>query len=238
MRIGLVPDRRREGLQARRHRTGAARAVAGEPDHPRRPGPTRPAAAPCHKRGSAAASPASTTAAAGRPGISIDQAVANASRHRHPRSSRSRPASSSRATSSTPCSTAAPGRWSSPRTIPAKMFARLFSAGVPAPAGRRDAGPVASAEFARLRARRKSILDRAMEEYKRLPATVGGGDQHRLDAAHGRHPCRSSAAWTPSPAAPGTASARLQDARRAPAATDFQPPARPQMRAAGDGAGL
>jgi hypothetical protein len=73
-----------------------------------------------------------------------------------------------------------PGQFIPPEDDPAKVFARLFSAGVPAPAG--GAGPsTANEDFARLRARRKSILDLALTEYQRVSGTLGGGDRQRLE---------------------------------------------------------
>ncbi len=74
-----------------------------------------------------------------------------------------------------------PGQMIPPEDDPSKVFARLFSAGVPAPAGGAGANPAANEEFARLRARRKSILDHAMVEYQRMASVVGGGDKQRLD---------------------------------------------------------
>jgi hypothetical protein len=75
-----------------------------------------------------------------------------------------------------------PGQMVQPIDDPAMVFARLFSNGVPAPAtpGGPMVDPAANAEFAALRARKKSILDRAMEEYRRVSGTVGTGDQTRL----------------------------------------------------------
>jgi hypothetical protein len=73
-----------------------------------------------------------------------------------------------------------PGQFIPPEDDPAKVFARLFSAGVPAAAGGVDPGTAAQ-DFAKLRARRKSILDLALVEYQRIAATVGGGDRMRLD---------------------------------------------------------
>jgi Protein of unknown function (DUF1552) len=74
-----------------------------------------------------------------------------------------------------------PGQAIFPEDEPAKVFERLFSAGVPAPVTPANPSPIVNEDFARLRARKKSILDRAMEEYGRLKTTVGAGDQMRLD---------------------------------------------------------
>jgi hypothetical protein len=74
-----------------------------------------------------------------------------------------------------------PGQMVQPIDDPALVFARLFSMGVPAPAGGpTSVNPQAEAEFAALRARKKSILDHALEEYKRVSGTVGASDQMRL----------------------------------------------------------
>ncbi len=68
-----------------------------------------------------------------------------------------------------------------PEDDPAKVFERLFSPGVPTPVTPGDPSPTVNEDFGRLRLRKKSILDRAMEEYKRLHATVGATDKSRLD---------------------------------------------------------
>jgi hypothetical protein len=73
-----------------------------------------------------------------------------------------------------------PGQFIPPEDDPAKVFARLFSAGVPAAAGGVDSS-TAAAEFGKLRARRKSILDLALVEYQRVAGTVGSADRMRLD---------------------------------------------------------
>jgi Protein of unknown function (DUF1552) len=73
-----------------------------------------------------------------------------------------------------------PGQFIPPEDDPAKVFARLFSAGVPAAAGSADAA-TANKDFARLRTQRKSILDLALVEYQRVAATVGSGDRMRLE---------------------------------------------------------
>jgi hypothetical protein len=72
-----------------------------------------------------------------------------------------------------------PGQFIPPEDDPAKVFARLFSAGVPMSAGGMNAD-VANREFARLRAHRKSILDLALVEYQRVSGTVGSNDRQRL----------------------------------------------------------
>jgi len=73
-----------------------------------------------------------------------------------------------------------PGQFIPPEDDPAKVFDRLFSAGVPMSASAGGASSAASKEFARLRARRKSILDLAMNEYQRVSGTLGSADQQRL----------------------------------------------------------
>ena len=65
-----------------------------------------------------------------------------------------------------------------PEDDPAKLFARLFSDPLPS---QMASDPAAAAAFAKLRARRKSILDHTLDEYKRVSADVGGGDRMRLD---------------------------------------------------------
>jgi hypothetical protein len=74
-----------------------------------------------------------------------------------------------------------PGQMIPPEDDPAQVFARLFSAGVPAVAGAGAGSAGADMDFARLRARRKSILDLALVEYQRVSATLGGGDRQRLE---------------------------------------------------------
>jgi hypothetical protein len=75
-----------------------------------------------------------------------------------------------------------PGQMIPPEDDPAKVFARLFSAGVPAGAGGGGGNPGGAGEdFARLRGRRKSILDAALVEYQRVNATLAGGDRTRLE---------------------------------------------------------
>jgi hypothetical protein len=73
-----------------------------------------------------------------------------------------------------------PGQMIPPEDDPTKVFARLFSAGVPAAAGGSTPAQ-AGQDFAKLRARRKSILDLALNEYQRVSGTLGGGDRQRLE---------------------------------------------------------
>jgi hypothetical protein len=73
-----------------------------------------------------------------------------------------------------------PGQFIPPEDDPAKVFARLFSAGVPMVAGGGVKDDTANQRFAQLRARRKSILDLSLAEYQRVSATVGSGDRQRL----------------------------------------------------------
>ena len=75
-----------------------------------------------------------------------------------------------------------------PEDDPAKVFERLFSPGVPTPVTPGNPSPTVNEDFGRLRLRKKSILDRAMEEYKRLHGTVGGTDKIPARPAHERHP--------------------------------------------------
>jgi hypothetical protein len=73
-----------------------------------------------------------------------------------------------------------PGAMVTPEDEPALLFARLFSNGVPAAPG--TATPM-GADFMAMRMRRKSILDRTMEQYQKVSSTVGASDKMRL----GRH---------------------------------------------------
>jgi hypothetical protein len=73
-----------------------------------------------------------------------------------------------------------PGQMVTPIDDPALVFARLFSDGVPPPKGMVD-NPAAGADFAALRGRRKSILDRALNEYTRVQGSLGAADKTRLD---------------------------------------------------------
>jgi hypothetical protein len=73
-----------------------------------------------------------------------------------------------------------PGQQVLPLDEPAEVFTQLFSMGVPAPVGAKPVDPNAEKEFLALRTRKKSILDHALEEYKRVSGTVGTGDQMRL----------------------------------------------------------
>ena len=132
-----------------------------------------------------------------------------------------------------------PGQAIFPEDEPAKVFERLFSTGVPAPVTPSNPSPTVNEDFARLRARKKSILDRAMEEYRRLHATVGASDQMRLD----RHMDGIREIERGLEALVGRAAARrgqrqLQDAGDAGAATDFQAHTKLHSRAADHGAGL
>jgi hypothetical protein len=69
-----------------------------------------------------------------------------------------------------------PGQIIVPEDDPALLFARLFGDPLPSQA------PADPAQAARLRARKRSILDGTMEQYQRLSAQVGTGDRSRLDA--------------------------------------------------------
>jgi hypothetical protein len=67
-----------------------------------------------------------------------------------------------------------------PEDDPGKLFTQLFSAPLPTPTGGSGPDPAAQAEFERLRAKKKSVLDRTLDEYQRMSAIVGGGDRARL----------------------------------------------------------
>jgi hypothetical protein len=62
-----------------------------------------------------------------------------------------------------------------------KNFDRLFTGFTPPAGGGGAPDPAAGADLAKARARKKSILDAAMEQYKKVAATVGTGDRKRLD---------------------------------------------------------
>jgi hypothetical protein len=72
-----------------------------------------------------------------------------------------------------------PGQIVVPEDDPAKLFARLFTDPLPS---QMASDPAAAAAFAKLRARRKSILDHTLDQYKKVSGDVGGGDKMRLDA--------------------------------------------------------
>jgi hypothetical protein len=71
-----------------------------------------------------------------------------------------------------------PGQMIQPLDDPAAVFTRVFAAGVPSSGGTPD--PTAMKDFELVRARKKSILDRTLDEYKRVQGTVGMVDQQRL----------------------------------------------------------
>jgi hypothetical protein len=70
-----------------------------------------------------------------------------------------------------------PGQMVQPIDDPALVFARVFSAGVPTTNPAPGPGPDTMKVF---RDRKKSILDSALEEYKRVSTTVGTTDKQRL----------------------------------------------------------
>ena len=116
-----------------------------------------------------------------------------------------------------------PGQAIFPEDDPAKVFERLFSTGVPAPVTPANPSPTVNEDFGRLRARKKSILDRAMEEYRRLQDHRG---RQRPDAPrppHERHPRDRARPGGPvgrrqrAPPAPAASCRRCR-----PAAIDFQ----------------
>jgi hypothetical protein len=63
---------------------------------------------------------------------------------------------------------------------PKKNFDRLFTGFAP-PTAAGSADPGATADLARLRARKKSILDATLEQYRKLAAAVGPEDRTRLE---------------------------------------------------------
>jgi hypothetical protein len=68
-----------------------------------------------------------------------------------------------------------------PEPVVQKNFDRLFTDFTPATAGGKP-DPAASADLARIRARKKSILDGAMEQYQKVASLVGPRDRSRLEA--------------------------------------------------------
>jgi hypothetical protein len=62
---------------------------------------------------------------------------------------------------------------------PKANFDRMFTGFTPPASAGTPAGP--SPDVEKLRARKKSILDHALEEYKRVSSTVGAGDRKRLE---------------------------------------------------------
>jgi hypothetical protein len=97
-----------------------------------------------------------------------------------------------------------------------KNFDRLFAGFTPpAAAGGAVADPGAAADLAKLRARKKSILDATMDQYRKVASQVGPGDRHRLEVhteairklelqidAAAKGPVAATASCT-KPAAPG-----------------------------------
>jgi hypothetical protein len=71
-----------------------------------------------------------------------------------------------------------PGQMVQPIDDPAAVFTRLFADGVPAVNNMPD--PNQMKDFEVLRLRKKSILDRALDEYQRVSGTVGAADKQRL----------------------------------------------------------
>jgi hypothetical protein len=67
-----------------------------------------------------------------------------------------------------------------PEDDPGQLFARLFSDPLPTPAGM-AADPAAAAAFARVRAKKQSVFDHALAEYRRISGVVGAQDRQRLD---------------------------------------------------------
>ena len=64
---------------------------------------------------------------------------------------------------------------------PKKNFDRMFTGFTPPAAGGGTVDPAAGADLTKLRARKKSILDAAMEQYRKVSTQLGGGDRQRLE---------------------------------------------------------
>ena len=73
-----------------------------------------------------------------------------------------------------------PGQAALTEDDPAKLFARVFSAGVPS-TGPSTTDPLAEEEFKRQWMRRKSIIDSTLVEYRRLADRVSRTNRTRLD---------------------------------------------------------
>jgi hypothetical protein len=131
-----------------------------------------------HQRGKTAAFTAQSNNNGRAAGISIDQAVANVigttTRYRSIEAS-----VYVKGVLRDGVFFSGPGQIVVPEDDPAKLFARLFSDPLPS---QMATDPAMAAAFAKLRARRKSILDHTLDEYNRVSAEVGGGDKMRLDS--------------------------------------------------------
>jgi hypothetical protein len=131
-----------------------------------------------HQRGKTAALTGQGNLNGRAPGISIDQAVAN----QIGTSTRFKSIEASvylKGALRDGVFYSAPNQIIVPEDAPAALFARLFSDPLPS---QMASDPAMAAAFAKLRARRQSILDRTLDEYKRVSGVVGGGDRMRLDA--------------------------------------------------------
>lgn len=76
-----------------------------------------------------------------------------------------------------------PGQMVQPLDAPEAVFTKLFTDGLPMTGGGSMPDPLRMQELEALRLRKKSILDRTMDEFKRVSSSLGPGDQMRL----GRH---------------------------------------------------
>jgi hypothetical protein len=106
---------------------------------------------------------------------------------------------------------------------PTLLFARLFTDPLPTPAAA-VTDPAAAADLARLRAAKQSIIDRTLDEYKRVAATVGPGDRTRLEAH--MEAIRSLEQSLGATSAVASASCKKPDP---PAAIDFRTSGKAQM---------
>ena len=131
-----------------------------------------------HQRGKTAAFTGQGNTNGRAPGLSIDQAVA----HQIGTSTRFRSIEASvylKGSLRDGVFFSGPNQIVVPEDNPPTLFARLFSDPLPS---QMATDPAMAAAFAKLRMRRQSILDRTLDEYKRVSGIVGGGDKTRLDA--------------------------------------------------------
>jgi hypothetical protein len=118
-----------------------------------------------------------------------------------------------------------PGQAALTEDDPVKLFARVFSGGVPTGGGA-PSDPAAEAEFKRQWERRKSIIDTTLVEYKRLADRVSKTDRTRLDNHVSAIRDLEKAIAPGSGSGQATASCKMPDA---PVMGDFQVESRAQQ---------